>query len=169
MAIKIINGNLFDSKAKIICHQVNCQGVMGSGVAAEVKHRYPHVYEEYKKICTSDMLGWTQLIPIHKEYVGVPAGMVLAIPDDEQYICNMFSQNKYGYDGKQYTSLSAIRSCFECVKNYTLTKYGLYGATIAMPYKIGCVRGGADWDKVYQIIEEVLGDCNVELWRLDKG
>ena len=27
--------------------------------------------------------------------------------------------------------------------------------TIAMPYKIGCVRGGANWDEVYAIIQEV--------------
>ena len=47
--IKIIDGNLFDSKAQIICHQCNCQGVMGSGVAAEVKRRYPHVYKAYRK------------------------------------------------------------------------------------------------------------------------
>ena len=41
--------------------------------------------------------------------------------------------------------------------------------SIAMPYKIGCVRGGANWDKVYEIIQDVFKDCNVELWRLDKG
>ena len=35
MAVVIKEGNVFDSDAKIICHQVNCQGVMGSGVAKE--------------------------------------------------------------------------------------------------------------------------------------
>ena len=29
MAVVIKEGNVFDSDAKIICHQVNCQGVMG--------------------------------------------------------------------------------------------------------------------------------------------
>lgn len=41
MAVVIKEGNVFDSDAKIICHQVNCQGVMGSGVAKEVRERYP--------------------------------------------------------------------------------------------------------------------------------
>ncbi len=45
--IKIIDGNLFDTKAKIIAHQVNCRGVMGSGVALQIKERYPYVYEMY--------------------------------------------------------------------------------------------------------------------------
>ena len=47
--IKIINGNLFDSKADFLVHQTNCQGVMGSGVAAQVAERYSHVETEYRK------------------------------------------------------------------------------------------------------------------------
>ena len=31
------NGNILDSGADIICHQVNCRGVMGSGVAKQIK------------------------------------------------------------------------------------------------------------------------------------
>lgn len=41
------DGNIFDSDAKIICHQVNTYGVMGAGIAAEVKERFPEVYTEY--------------------------------------------------------------------------------------------------------------------------
>lgn len=48
MSIKIIDGDLFTTNAQIICHQVNCQGKMGSGVAKQVREKYPHVYEEYK-------------------------------------------------------------------------------------------------------------------------
>ena len=47
MAVIIKEGNVFDSDADIICHQVNCQGVMGSGVAKEVRERFPNVYEQY--------------------------------------------------------------------------------------------------------------------------
>ena len=31
--IKVVNGSLLDATEDILCHQVNCQGVMGSGVA----------------------------------------------------------------------------------------------------------------------------------------
>ncbi len=34
---------------------------------------------------------------------------------------------------------------------------------IAMPYKIGCVRGGAVWQEVYARMEEVFKDCEVEV------
>lgn len=167
--IKIIDGDLLDTDAKIICHQVNCQGKMRSGVALHIRNNYPHVFDEYSKVCSPEMFGKVQLVPVHKEYIGITPGTITTIPSDEQYICNMFSQDNYGYDGEQYTSIDAIRKCFEAIKALTYIKNNLCGAKIAMPYKIGCVRGGADWNEVYAIIEEVFKDCDVELWRLDKG
>ena len=44
-----------ESGCNIICHQVNCQGVMGSGIAKQVREKYPNVYNSYKKAC--DKLG----------------------------------------------------------------------------------------------------------------
>ena len=49
--ITFITGDLFDTKANVILHQVNCQGVMGSGIAAEVKRRFPKAYNSYKELC----------------------------------------------------------------------------------------------------------------------
>lgn len=52
-------------------------------------------------------------------------------------------------------------------------KNGLEGkdlcrTSVALPYKIGCGRGGADWEVIYKIIEGELKDYDVELWRLDE-
>lgn len=160
--IKIIEGDLFNSNAKIICHQVNCQGKMGSGVALQVKNKYPDVYEHYRTYCEEFqdckefLLGSVQLTPINESKT--------------QYIANLFAQNDYGYDGKQYTSIEALQSCFYSIKNTLGIKYGIFhNAKIAMPYKIGCVRGGADWSVVYKMIDEIFADFEVELWGYDKG
>ena len=40
---------------------------------------------------------------------------------------------------------------------------------IAFPYGLGSVRGGAKWEDVYKLIEEVFRGYNIEIWRLDKG
>ena len=48
--IKHIKRDIFKSGADLICHQVNCQGVMGSGIAKQVREKYPKVYKEYKRI-----------------------------------------------------------------------------------------------------------------------
>ena len=49
--IKHIKGNIFEQNADVICHQVNCQGVMASGVAKQVREKYPWVYATYKRAC----------------------------------------------------------------------------------------------------------------------
>lgn len=38
--ITIKNGNILESTEDIICHQVNCQGYMGGGVARQLANSY---------------------------------------------------------------------------------------------------------------------------------
>ena len=162
--VKIIDGDLLESGANIICHQVNCQGKMNSGVAKQIRLKYPEVYNRYAFLCNAHkdknaMLGTNQVIHTN----------------DGTYIVNMFAQNNYGYDGKQYTSLEALRNCFEDIySDFKFLKVGkgepgTKRFRLALPYGIGSVRGGAKWEDVYAIIEEVFKDVEVELWRLDKG
>lgn len=168
--IKIIDGDLFSTDAKFICHQVNCQGKMASGVALQVKNKFPNVYNEYVKACadSEDMLGKIQIVPVNSEWNGYDCGSLL-IPGGEQFVCNLFAQNNYGYDGKQYTDIDALNQCFTKLDWLVHEKNNNFMAKIAMPYKIGCCRGGADWSEVYKMIEDTFVDCEVELWRLDKG
>ena len=62
--IKIIEGNLFDTTAPIIAHQVNCKGVMGSGIARQVKKYDQLVFEQYRDLCYANypkvLLGMAQ-------------------------------------------------------------------------------------------------------------
>ena len=168
MSVKIIDGDLFDSKARIIAHQVNCQGVMGSGVAKQIRQRNPQMFLNYARTCAAAKHeGWSPLgmnLILHTDADKdsfVPGTMIYT----GQYICNMFAQNMYGYDGRCYTDIDALKSCFTRLAQYAKEN----NLTIAMPYKVGCVRGGANWEVVYKMIEEIFRDVNVELWRLDKG
>ena len=38
--------------------------------------------------------------------------------------------------------------------------------SVAMPYKIACDRGGADWDKIMDILLEVFTDVDLTLYKL---
>lgn len=144
-------GNLLNTECKYICHQVNTQGVMGSGVAKYIKVRYPYNYLRYHNMCcqynSNDLLGSVLFIQ----------------EDDGKTICNMFSQNEYGYDGKIYTSYEAFEKCLEQIKMYCPK-----GSSIAFPWKVACVRGGADWSKIRPIIEEVLADYDIHYYCLNK-
>ena len=44
--IKFFNGDLLKSGCDIICHQVNEYGVMGAGIAKQIKEKYPKALEK---------------------------------------------------------------------------------------------------------------------------
>jgi hypothetical protein len=75
----------------------------------------------------------------------------------------MFAQQHYGYDGRRYTSYDAFWNCLNLIKQ-TVPK----GKTIGFPGRIGCVRGGANWDVIYEMINQVLGqDYEVYIYFLE--
>ena len=145
----LVEGDLLDADVDFICHQVNCQGKMRSGVAKAIRERYPKVYEQYMWLYNGskgqDLLGKIQIVPLYSEMSQFKAN------NKSPYACiNMFAQNNYGYDGKQYTSLEAFKSCLEMINKHGWNK------TVAFPWLIGCVRGGADWNVVLPMILETL-------------
>lgn len=155
--IRHIKCNIFESGADIICHQVNCQGIMGSGVAKQVREKYPEVFQKYKASCQlakdnpSGLLGGTQWIVT-----------------SDGIIVNLFAQENFGYDGKCYTDYKALK---RCLKTVHLLMEEEKQKTIAFPYLMGCHRGGGSWDVVYKIIEEVFAysDCEVLICEYNGG
>lgn len=175
--IKIVDGNLFDSKANFLIHQVNCADTMGSGIAKQVANMHPHVESEYHKYiryCKKNKInpiGTAQFVPVdHWALIMVDTlknNNVFDYDKQYQYIVNVFGQENFGYDGKQYTNLKALKNALIDVRN----KAQIIGATVALPYGLGSVRGGANWDDVYKIIKDVFGcsTVDVEIRKLDLG
>lgn len=173
--IKIIEGNLFDSNANFIVHQVNCQGIMGGGVALQVKEKYPHVEREYRKYinyCNKNdlkILGSVQYVPSEVWAIGLVDTMknndVSDYDKNYQYIVNLFGQDTIG-TGLQ-TDMKALKNGLIDIRD----KAQKIGATVAMPYRMASVRGGANWENVYTVIKKVFenSDVDVEIWRYDLG
>ena len=153
--IKHIKCDIFESGADVICHQVNCQGVMGSGIAKQVRNKYPEIYKAYIKLCDtcktkkSLLLGTAHLV----------------IKDDGKYIANLFAQENYGYNKKCYTDYNALKECLINIKNFSS------GKVVAIPYLMGCYRGGGDWNIVYKMIEDIYSDidCDVLICEYNGG
>lgn len=57
MSLVIVKGNIWNTKHKVLVNTVNCEGVMGAGIALESALRFPEMYERYKKICEDGMLN----------------------------------------------------------------------------------------------------------------
>lgn len=156
--IKIIEGNLFDTTASIIAHQVNCRGVMGSGVAKQVRKIDQRVFEEYRDLCYANypkvLLGMAQ--PCYSKTLS-------------KFIVNLFGQETYGTYPQQYTDISALFSALCGLKYFMI---GRKEQRIALPYKIGCGRGGARWEEeVFPMIKAIFSETviDVELWKLPEG
>ena len=135
-------GDLLKAKedgVQYIVHQVNCQGVMGSGIAKQIKDKYPIVYEEFMrnyKYNDKPQLGQIDPIKIANDF----------------YIINLYGQEDYGYDGKRYTSYDAFWNALNLMKEILPAE-----SIIAFPYGIGCGLGGANWNIIKTMIDEVLG------------
>ena len=146
--VTVVKGNLLDATEKVIAHQVNCQRKMNSGVAKAIREKYPIVFERYEE--TKPKLGLVDFICENEKTGG-------------HFIANMYAQDRYGYDGKQYTDYEAFRECCQTiVKLCRIIKSN----TVAMPYKIGSDRGGADWDKIMDILLEEFTDVDLTLYKL---
>ena len=147
--IKYIIGDLLESNADVILHQVNCKGVMGGGVARQIRNKYPKVYEEYKSLCAT-YTNRSEILLGRVESVVV---------NERQIVVNLFAQNDFGTDKRQ-TDYEALRQCLKKVNS-------IYrGNKVALPFKIGCGLGGGDWFEVLSIIEEELCDCDVLIYKL---
>lgn len=162
--VHYVKGNLLDSDCHFICHQVNCQGKMNSGVAKSIREKWPVVYVQYRDW----YIGYEAWANAHDTSPATAMlGKVQTVFTGEknQYIVNMAAQNSYGYDGKRYTSYDAFWLCLGEIRDIVPK-----GSSIAFPHKIGCYRGGANWEVIRTMIEETLGcDYEVYIYEYDGG
>jgi O-acetyl-ADP-ribose deacetylase (regulator of RNase III) len=156
--IKIVNGDLLQATENIIGHQVNCQGKMASGVAKSIRERYPQAYNEYK-ILTEPYIK----ARLNQELLGMV--QFIEVIEKEKYVANIFGQFNYGYDGKQYTSPMALYNGFKKLRQGA----ELHNMSVALPYGIGCYRGGADWKEVEDLLLTAFEGYEVTLYKLHKG
>jgi len=154
------DGDIMRSGANIICHQVNCRGVMGSGLAKQVKLENPQVFCEYQAKCRTyggQMLGTALILPVDSNMLTSAYG--------QQYIANCFGQLSYG-KGKIQTDYKALRSALEQVRTFAC-QHNM--CSIAIPYKLGCGLAGGSWSIVWGIINDVFcgSGLNVTIWRYE--
>ena len=169
-------GDLLESDCDYICHQVNCQGKMNSGIAKSIREKWPIVYKNYmsKYDAVSDLAiktygGYEQGLDASEILLGdiqiVGLWDNYHTTDCHQSVINMFAQQHYGYDGRRYTSYDAFWNCLNLIKK-TVPK----GSKIGFPGFIGCVRGGANWEVIYEMIYQVLAeDFEVYLYFLEES
>lgn len=146
----IEDGDALFGYPHIVAHQVNSQGVMGSGIAKGIKEQYLNAYTEYLKhplMKDRKILGECQIIEC-----------------EGKIIANIFGQFFYGRNlNTVYTDYNALKKGLITLKDYAKEN----NLIPSMPYQIGCGLANGDWDnKVYPMIKEIFSDYYVILYKL---
>lgn len=147
--IKIMNGDVTDAVENIIGHQVNCRGAMGSGVAKQIREKFPIAYESYLNTFRSkpphDLLGYCDIAEVRIE----------------KFVANIFGQLNYGRIVVSVSDYDSLRQGIQTLKDYAQS----FGYSIALPHNIGCGLANGDWNIVYPMLEEIFADYELTLYK----
>lgn len=120
---------------------------MGSGIAKEIRKRYPKAYELDCQTKRGDEKKLGQFT------------CALQNSKQNKTIFNLYSQYKYGRDGKQYTDYQAMETGLIAIRDF-LIKMNMQDQVIGIPYLMGCGLGGGDWKVVEKIISFVFSSTS---------
>ena len=128
--MKILVGDILKSNAQTLINTVNCVGVMGKGIALELKNRFPEMYEDYVGRC-------------HRGEIkpGIPYVYQTLFPPQ---IVNFPTKDHW----KSLSKVSDIERGLQCLAEH----YQDWGITsLAIP-PLGCGNGQLDWRIVGPLI-----------------
>ena len=137
--LKFRSGDLFESGAVAIINAVNCVGVMGKGLALQVKQAYPEVFKKYSEDCKKGLVKLGQVHVVDRHATDAPL-MVINSPTKGHWR----ARSRY----------EDIRTGLKSLKSVIME---LNIESVAIP-PLGCGLGGLDWVKVRKLIEEELSD-----------
>ena len=136
---------------------------MGSGVAKQVKDKYPEVYGKYKEVYKVKGLYLGDIIPVSIYHTSDFKNL---------WLINAITQESFGVNiNKIYVDYNAVRYSFRRTAEFSNMMNALKPhhepkiTTIAMP-KIGCGLGNGDWNIVEDIINEELSEFEVLIYEL---
>lgn len=153
------NGDLLKSECDIICHQVNTFGIMGAGIAKQIRSTYPSVFKQYSVLCETLseelLLGHIDIEKIPKEEQNNKIRIVL----------NLFSELREPINNT-ITDYELLKKCFLRIIRLDFIKPD---TKVGIPYKIGCGIANGDWNKVRDIIHECFDDVpfEVQIWNIE--
>ena len=140
MAIELVKGNIFNTKAQVVVNTVNCVGVMGKGIALVYKLRYPKMFDLYKEHCKSKLIGIGKLWL----YKGEP---------DAPWVLNFPTKFHWKYPSKLEYVEKGLQKFLDTYKVQGIE-------SIAVPL-LGAHNGGLDRDEVYQLMTSYLSKCEI--------
>jgi O-acetyl-ADP-ribose deacetylase (regulator of RNase III) len=130
----------------VIAHCANCQRVMGSGIAYQIKNEMPEAYNAY--------------IEFDKDEKELQLGTISYAPVDHGIVVNLHAQHLYGYDGSRFVNYEAIYATLMQTRDLMLDKDL---KIVGVPYKMACDRAGGDWRIISAMLEVIFENTGIEV------
>jgi O-acetyl-ADP-ribose deacetylase (regulator of RNase III) len=140
-----IKADITKTILQAVGHQVNCQRVMGRGVAKSMRDKWPQHYTDYMNDARS---------PEDK------LSSFVMTETDRRLVFGFYGQLYYGADGRRYTDYNALYRAIDGAMK-VLSSREIYH--IAIPKFIGCGLGGGSWDIVQVDLENVSNANKVDI------
>jgi O-acetyl-ADP-ribose deacetylase (regulator of RNase III) len=136
--VEITHGDVLEAGAEALVNSVNCAGVMGRGVARQVKERYPENASQYRSVCNAGDLAPGEVFVFDR-------GGLFGGPDDgPRYLFNVATKDHW----TDPTTLDIVETGLAAVAREAEARDV---ASIAMP-ALGCGGGGLAWDDVRELV-----------------
>lgn len=130
---KFVKGDLLESEAYALVNTVNCEGVMGKGLAYQFKVKYPHMYEGYVMVCKGG-----EFTP----------GMLQVAEEEGKLIINFPTKDKWREKSKMEYITTGLSTLADAIVTLEIK-------SIAIP-PLGCGCGGLEWNEVKPAILSAL-------------
>lgn len=146
--MKFIEGDALqvfaESDEATLFHQVNCQQLMGGGIAKQIRNQYPQHYKDFMDYSKQQD---ESSLPLLGQYV--------ISGNKPKWIVGLFGQHDVASptsNGVQTNYAALAHSLFKFFSDF-----GLYNTNIDMiiPKYIGCGLAGGDWAIVKKLLEDI--------------
>jgi O-acetyl-ADP-ribose deacetylase (regulator of RNase III) len=131
--IEFRKDEILNANAEAIVNTVNTVGIMGKGIALEIKEKFPQNYQLYKKACERNEVVIGKMFTTFTNTLENP-----------KYIINFPTKRHWRFPSE----ISFVKEGLEDLKNVILS---LKIKSIAVP-PLGCGNGKLDWNIVKPLI-----------------
>jgi O-acetyl-ADP-ribose deacetylase (regulator of RNase III)/uncharacterized protein YwgA len=140
--VKVLIGDIFQSGAQTLINTVNCVGIMGKGIAAEFKKRYPEMFKDYVARCERKSIK-----------PGIPY----------LYKESLFSPYVINFPTKSHWRAASQIKDIERGLRILSEKYKDWGVeSIAIP-PLGCGNGQLLWESVGPLIYKYVSKWDIPI------
>lgn len=138
MSIRYENGDLLNAAVEAVVNTVNTRGVMGKGIALQVKQRWPEVDRAYRAASKRGEVALGKMFVVERGALG----------DGPQFVINFPTKDHWRSRSKLTDIEAGLDDLRAVIEKLDIT-------SVAVP-PLGCGYGGLKWSDVRPLIEEAL-------------